>query len=159
MKRSEVVTTINSLKGEEGHQKVLKIYNAQKPLPRGYAVKAKDSWCAATVSAVFLLNGCKDFSECSCIQMVEKAKKAGLWKEADNYKPKKGDVILYDWDDTDKGDNKGQPDHVGIVISVYKDRFTVREGNKNGAIGNREMKIDGKYIRGFITPKYGKGTK
>lgn len=154
MKRETVLATINGLSGAAGHKKVLEVYNSQKNLPRGYKVQMKDHWCAATVSAVFLLNGCDAFSECSCVQMVEKAKKANIWQENDGYKPKPGDVVLYDWDDSGQGDNKGQPDHVGIVIKSTKTTFTVREGNKNGTIGNREMKVDGKYIRGFICPKY-----
>ena len=154
MKRATVLATINGLSGAAGHKKVLEVYNSQKNLPRGYKVQMKDHWCAATVSAVFLLNGCDTFSECSCIQMVEKAKKANIWQENDGYKPKPGDVVLYDWNDSGQGDNKGQPDHVGIVIKSTETSFTVREGNKNGMIGNREMKVDGKYIRGFICPKY-----
>lgn len=154
MKRKDVVKTINALSGASGHKKVLNIYNKQKVLPRGYAVKPTDAWCATTVSSVFLQNGYDKFVECSCIQMVEKAKKAGLWIENDAYMPQVGDVILYDWQDSGKGDDKGAPDHVGIIIDVNGDTFTVREGNFNGGIGNRTVKRNGKYIRGFICPKY-----
>ena len=154
MKRKEIIATINKLKGESGHKKVLEVYNAQKPLPQGYKVKMTDAWCATTVSAVFLMNGYNGFSECSCPRMVEMAKKAGLWNENDAYTPKLGDVVLYDWQDSGKGDNTGTPDHVGIIISVDRDTFTVREGNKNKSIGNRVMNVNGKYIRGFILPPY-----
>lgn len=154
MKREDVVKTINNLKGEEGHQKVLEVYNAQKPLPRGYKVKQTDAWCATTVSAVFLMNGYSDISECSCPQMIEKAKEKGIWVEDDAYVPQIGDVILYDWQDSGKGDNKGVADHVGIVISVTKNKIMVREGNKNKSIGNRDVLVDGVYIRGYITPPY-----
>lgn len=154
MKRKDVVKTINALSGASGHKKVLEIYNKQKPLPRGYTVKPTDAWCATTVSAVFILNNYKKFVECSCIQMVEKAKAAGLWVEDDNFMPQAGDVILYDWQDSGKGDDKGAPDHVGIIIDVNGDTFTVREGNFKGGIGNRTMKRNSKYIRGFICPKY-----
>lgn len=154
MKRKDVVKTIKGLAGASGHKKVLEVYNAQKPLPRGYTVKSTDAWCATTVSAVFILNNYKKFVECSCIQMVEKAKAAGLWVENDNFMPQAGDVILYDWQDSGKGEDKGAPDHVGIIIDVNGDTFTVREGNFKGGIGNRTMKRNGKYIRGFICPKY-----
>ena len=154
MKREAIVKTIKGLTGVAGHKEVIEVYNAQKPLPRGYKVKFNDSWCAATVSAVFLLNGYNVFSECSCVKMVEKAKAAGLWLEKDDYVPKIGDVIMYDWQDNGKGDNKGQPDHVGIVIKVNADSFTVREGNKSNALGDRNLKFNGKYIRGFILPPY-----
>lgn len=154
MKREAIVRTIKELAGAAGHNKVIEVYNKQKPLPRGYKIKPNDYWCAATVSAVFLLNGYNTFSECSCVKMIEKAKAAGLWEEKDNYAPKIGDVIMYDWQDNGKGDNKGQADHVGIVVKVNGDKFTVREGNKNNAIGERTLQVNGKYIRGFILPPY-----
>ena len=154
MKREDVVKTINNLKGEEGHQKVLSVYNAQKPLPRGYKVKTTDAWCATTVSAVFLMNGYSDISECSCPQMIEKAKAKGIWVEDDAYTPKLGDVIMYDWQDTGYGDNVGVADHVGMVESVEGNRFVVIEGNRNDSVSRRTMDINGLYIRGYIVPKF-----
>lgn len=154
MKREDIVKTINNLKGEEGHQKILSVYNAQKPLPRGYKVKTTDAWCATTVSAVFLMNGYSDISECSCPQMIEKAKAKGIWVEDDSYTPKIGDIIMYDWQDSGKGDNKGVADHVGIVVSATKSKIMVREGNKNKSIGNRDVLVNGIYIRGYIIPPY-----
>ena len=154
MKREDVVKTIKGLQGEAGHKKVLEVYNAQKPLPRGYKVKPTDAWCATTVSAVFLMNGYCDISECSCPQMIEKAKKLGIWVENDAYVPQEGDIIMYDWQDSGKGDDVGVADHVGIVISVTKNKIMVREGNKNKSIGNRDVLVDGVYIRGYITPPY-----
>lgn len=154
MKRSEIVSTINSLKGETGHKKVLDVYNSQCPLPRGYKVKQTDAWCATTVSAVFIMNGYDDIAECSCPQMIEKAKKLGIWVEDDAFVPQIGDIIMYDWQDTGKGDDVGVADHVGIVVSVSKSKIVVREGNKNKSIGNRDVTVNGLYIRGYITPPY-----
>ena len=154
MKRNEVVKTINALKGEEGHQKVLEVYNAQKPLPRGYKLQYKDPWCAATISAVFLMNEYNALSEVSCTMMTKKAKDLGIWVEDDAYVPQIGDVIMYDWQDSGKGDNLGTPDHVGIVISVTKSKIMVREGNKNKTLGNRDVTVNSVTIRGYITPPY-----
>ena len=154
MKRADVLHTITNLKGEEGHQKVLEVYNSQKPLPRGYKLQAKDPWCAATVTAVFLMNGYSDIAECSCPVMTQKAKEHGVWMENDAYVPTPGDVIMYDWQDSGSGDNQGNPDHVGIVVKVADNQITVREGNKNKSVGNRTISINGKYIRGFIVPPY-----
>jgi hypothetical protein len=154
MNRQDVVKTINDLKNEAGHKKILEVYNAQDPLPRGYTVKSSDPWCAATVSAVFLMNGYDDISECGCPQMIEKAKAKGIWVEDDSFIPQPGDVVLYDWQDDGKGDNHGNPDHVGIVIKVDKNKIVVREGNKRGTLGNRDILVDGVTIRGYITPPY-----
>lgn len=154
MKRSDVLHTITNLKGEEGHKKVLEVYNAQNPLPRGYKVQETDPWCATTVSAVFLMNGWDGISECSCTVMTKMAQDLGIWVEDDAYVPKTGDVILYDWQDDGKGDNMGNPDHIGIVVKVTDKKITVREGNKAKSVGNRTLDINGKYIRGYIVPPY-----
>jgi hypothetical protein len=100
------------------------------------------------------MNGYSDISECSCPQMIEKAKAKGIWVEDDAYTPKLGDIILYDWQDSGKGDNVGVADHVGIVVSVTKNKIMVREGNKNKSIGNRDVTVNGIFIRGYITPPY-----
>lgn len=154
MKRSEVVSIVNNLVGSQGHQKVLEVYNKQNPLPRGYKLQAKDSWCAATVTAVFLMAGKCDFAECSCVMMIHKAKNLGIWVEDDAYMPKPGDVIMYDWQDAILGNDQGTPDHTGIVIGCDGENITVREGNKSNNMGNRTVKVNGKYIRGFITPVF-----
>lgn len=154
MKRSDIVKTIKGLQGEEGHKKVLDVYNGQCPLPRGYKLQEKDPWCAATVTAVFLMNGYDAFAECSCHVMIQKAKKLGIWVEEDGYIPSPGDVIMYDWQDTGKGDNVGVADHTGIVIAVSKSKITIREGNKNKSIGNRDVLVNGINIRGYITPVF-----
>lgn len=154
MKRSDVVSKINSLNGESGHKWVVNTYNSISPRPRGYKLQQTDPWCAATVSAVFHSLGCDDFAECSCPVMIQKAKELGIWQENDAYKPKVGDVLMYDWQDTGKGDNMGVADHVGIVVKVNGDTLTVREGNKNGTVGNRTVKVNGKNIRGYITPHF-----
>lgn len=154
MKRSGIVNTIKELSGDWGHQEVVRIYNSQNPLPRGYKLQQKDPWCAATVTAVFLQNGCNLFAECSCPAMIQKAKEAGIWQESDAYEAKPGDVIMYDWKDSGLGDDGGTADHTGIIIEVDGDWMTIREGNKGGKFGNRKMQVNSRYIRGYITPKF-----
>jgi hypothetical protein len=86
--------------------------------------------------------------------MIRDAQKLGIWVENDDFIPQPGDIILYDWQDDGKGDNKGTPDHVGIVIQVDKKKILVREGNKRNSIGNRDVTVDGITIRGYIIPPY-----
>lgn len=154
MQRNDIVNTIKSLKGETGHKKVLEVYNSQDVLPRDYKMQSSDAWCAATVSAVFLMNGYDGFSECSCLMMIQKAKQLGIWEENDAYVPSPGDVIMYDWQDQGTGDGVGVADHVGIVIDVEGNNITVREGNYSHTIKNRTIKVNGRYIRGYILPPY-----
>mgnify|MGYP002519993987 CR=1 FL=1 len=56
-----------------------------------------------------------------------------------------------------KGENKNSPDHVGIVEKVKDGDITVIEGNKGaepGKVARRAIKVNGRYIRGFVTPHY-----
>ena len=152
--------------GSAEHLEILKVFNDSKLCTR-YKMTKKDHWCATTVSAAFIANGMAgkagsgklfECVECSCGNMITAAKKQGIWVEADNHTPKVGDAVMYDWDDTGKGNNTGWPDHVGIVVSVSNSTktFKVIEGNMNGTVGYRTMAFNGKFIRGFITPKYSK---
>ena len=158
--RKQIVALAQSwvgLKESDGsHKKIIDIYNTLNPLPRGYKLKPTDAWCAGTTSALAIKCKATDIIpvECSCSKLIELAKKMGIWVEADNYIPKPADIILYDWQDSGTGDNKGAPDHVGIVEYVYKNTFTVIEGNYHNAVGRRAVKVNGKYIIGYITPKY-----
>lgn len=158
--RSQIVAQARSWVGfneEDGsHKKIIDIYNSQKPLPRGYAVKYTDAWCATTVSALAIACGATDIipTECSCTKLIELAKAMGIWVEADNHIPSPGDFVVYDWDDNGKGDNTGNPDHIGVCEYVVGDSITVIEGNFKNAVGRRLIKVNGNYIRGYITPNY-----
>ena len=138
------------------HQKILDIYNSHRPLPRGVKMLPSYAWCAATVSAAFIEAGLTDigFVECSCGKMIDLYKKAGRWKESDSFVPSPGDLIMYDWDDKGIGDNTGAPEHVGMVVSVTGNNIKVIEGNKGDAVAYRNIKVNGKYIRGYCLPDY-----
>lgn len=138
------------------HKKIIDVYNAHKPLARGYKVKYTDSWCATFVSACAIKVGYTDIIplECSCNQMINGFKKIGRWCEDDAHVPSPGDVIFYDWQDKGVGDNKGSSDHVGIVEKVEGNIITVIEGNKSDAVGRRKLQVNGRYIRGYGLPKY-----
>lgn len=131
-------------------------YNGQ--LPRGIKMQYGWAWCACTWSAIAILLGYTDVMpiEISCGELIKKAKAMGCWVENDAYVPSQGDAILYDWQDDGKGDNTGWPDHVGIVeyVNAAEGYMTVIEGNYDNAVKKRTISINGKTIRGFITPKY-----
>ena len=81
-----------------------------------------------------------------------------IWQENDAYVPKPADEILYDWDDGANyatTNNTGSPEHVGMVEAVSGNKITVIEGNINGGnVGRRTLEVNGRYIRGYITPNY-----
>lgn len=119
-----------------------------------------DAWCATSVSAAFIAVGLSNIFpcvECSCENMINLAISAGIWVENDAYVPDVGDVILYDWDDNGVGDCTGWSDHVGIVVSCDGSTIRVIEGNKSNTVGYRDIAVNGKCIRGFITPHYAAG--
>lgn len=161
--RNEVLKLARSWIGksvkDNSYKEIIDIYNSYKGAsPRGLKMQYGWSWCACTWSALAIKLGYTDIMpiEISCGYLVEAAKKMGVWVENDKYVPKPGDAILYDWQDSGSGDNIGWPDHVGVVESVNKSAgyFVVIEGNYDNAVKRRTVSINGKYIRGFITPKY-----
>ena len=148
---------VGGYRGGEIHQRILQIYNSHTPLARGYKVQPNDAYCATTVSACWIAAGIASYTgtECGCGKFVEIAKSKGYWTEDDAYVPKVGDAPLYDWDDSGSGDNRGDPDHIGIVVRSSNGSFDVVEGNMSGGrVGVRTMLVNAKFIRGFITPDY-----
>lgn len=161
--RQTVVDTANqwlgAKEGSTGYKEILKIYNAQRPLPRGTRMLEGWAWCAAFVSAVSLKLGFRDImpTEMSCHQMILLYKQIGRWIEADDYVPNIGDVIMYDWQDGANyatTDNTGTPDHVGIVTACDGKVIHVIEGNVSNKVGTRVLEVNGRYIRGFGIPNY-----
>ena len=162
---SEVVKLAKSWKGRNeadgSHKYIIDIYNSNKPLPRNYKVKYSDAWCATTDSALAIALGYTDIIpiECSCYYMIQKAKEMGIWVENENRVPNLGEFCLYDWDDKSNyasTDNTGSPEHMGVVteVNVTQGYFIVTEGNYSNAVKDRKIAINGRYIRGFICPKY-----
>lgn len=153
---NQAKTWIGCKESNGTHKPIIDTYNAHKPLARGYKVKYTDAWCATFVSACAIKCGATDIipTECSCGKMISLLKGIGAWMETDSYKPKTGDLIFYDWDDSGKGENTGNPDHVGIVEKVVGSTITVIEGNYSNAVKRRTLAVNGKYIRGYGLPKY-----
>ena len=124
-------------------------------------MKYTDAWCSTFVSAVAIKCGFTDIipTECGCGKHIELFKKLGRWQENDAYVPSPGDVIFYDWQDGPDyatTDNQGAADHVGYVVSVSGNTMKIIEGNMSDAVGYRTPKVNGRYIRGFGLPDYGK---
>ena len=153
---SQAKSWIGCKESDGSHKKIIDLYNSHKPLARGYKVKYTDSWCATFVSACAIACGYTDIIplECSCEKLIELSKKKGIWVENENRTPSPGDIMLYDWQDSGSGDDKGAADHVGIVEKVSGKTITVIEGNYSDAVKRREIQVNGRYIRGYICPKF-----
>ena len=164
--REKVVATAKTWLGckesDGSHRKIVDVYNSHRPLARGYALRYTDAWCAGFVSAVAIRLGLTDImpTEVGVGEMIKLYQRLGRWKESDSYIPKSGDVIMYAWGDNGVGDCTGGASHVGIVAACDGKIITVIEGNKNDAVGYREIAVNGRYIRGFGLPDYaGKATE
>lgn len=163
--RATVVNTaiawLGCKEADGSHRKIIDTYNSHTPLARGYKMKYTDAWCSTFVSAVAIKCGFTDIipTECGCGKHIELFKKLGRWQENDTYVPSPGDVIFYDWQDGSDyatTDNQGVADHVGYVVSVSGNTMKIIEGNMSDAVGYRTLKVNGRYIRGFGLPDYGK---
>lgn len=162
--RQKVVDLVKSWEGLKesngSFKKIIDIYNTlpTSKLPRKTKMLYSWEWCACTWSALAVKLDYLAIMpiEISCYYIIERAKEMGVWKESDSYVPKPGDAILYDWGDSGSGDNKGSADHIGTVIEVYESAgyMVVMEGNYGEAVKKRTISLNGRYIRGFITPKY-----
>ena len=149
------------------HRPIIDLYNKFKR-PGDYTMTYYDPWCAAFTSAVGMAVAvahslaCKPYelipSSAACDPKIAQYKAMGRWVEDDSYLPSPGDEIFYDWEDSGYGDDQGSSDHVGLVTDVDKvtGDITVIEGNKSDSVCYRNIRRDGRYIRGYGLPDYAK---
>lgn len=151
---------IGCKESDGSHKKIIDVYNTIRPLPRGYALKYTDAWCAGFVSAVAKACNATDVipCECSCGYMIQGFQKMGRWIESDNITPDPGMILFYDWDDNGVGDCTGWPEHVGIVEKVENGYITIIEGNCSDSVARVRLKVNARYIRGYGNPKYSNAT-
>ena len=137
-------------------KKIIDLYNSHTPRARGYKLKYTDHWCAGGLSAAFIACGAEDIFplEVGCGKMRDKAKKMGIWVEADDYEPLPGDVIVYNWNAKKTGDTKTGASHVGLVESCKDGKIKTIECNYSKSVKRRTIKVNDYRIRGFITPLY-----
>lgn len=142
--------------GSKKHHELVDAFNTVKP--DGWAMTYTAPWCATAASAWAILTFGKKLAKryfplsANCGTIINEAMKMGIWVESDRWVPVVGSWILYDWNDAGRGENKGISDHVGVVTAINGKRITVIEGNKGttGAVGLRQVTVDGRYIRGYV---------
>lgn len=141
-------------------KEILNVYNNHKPLARGTKIKTTDHWCDCFVSACAIKAGAVDIigTEIGCERHVDIFKKKGIWIEDGKTKPQVGDIILFNWDDSNQP-NDGYSDHIGFVEQQYDNTIICIEGNINEKVGRRTINVGWGYIRGFARPKYAANSK
>ena len=160
---NKALSWVGTKEKSAGHKTIVADYN--KACDKGRKATTSTAWCALFVGACAeetdntLKDGVGVPVDYSCgtgsHSLLEKAKAAGIWVERDDYHPIKGDIVIFDWKDNGNPpeDITGH-DHTGIITSAGADSFVSTEGNKNNAVGNRTVKYNARYIRGFITPRF-----
>lgn len=88
----------------------------------------------------------------SCSIGIQWFRERGLWQDG-SYEPRPGDLIFFDWDDGDEGQD-GAADHVGIVEKVEGRIVYTVEGNSGNACRERQYTIGHDEIYGYGTPAY-----
>lgn len=162
--RKKVVSILNKwVGGRQGsaiHKEILAIYN-EYAKAHGMALAYESyAWCDITASAAWIKAGYAKYVpiSMSCGDSIAKAKAKGIWCENDAHKPKIGDAVIYGWTAPKTGDAPGSQyhDHIGIVVSVGSDTFSVVEGNAGSPSQVKKLTrdVDFRYISGFITPNY-----
>ena len=147
---------IGKKESDGSHKFIIDLYNSYKPLARGYKVKYTDQWCDTFLSALFIALNAVDLiggTECGVEEHVKKFKDAGIWIEDGTIKPKPGDIIVFNWDDTTQP-NDGYSDHIGIVEAVNANKITTIEGNYKDSVARRTLSVGNGQIRGYARPKY-----
>ena len=163
IKLRELVVSVSEIKlgtkqRSDSHKEIIAGYNTIQPLPQNHIMKLSEPWCATYVSYISNVLGLTDYilPECSCNRMIKLYKAKKEWVEDDDYVPEMGDILFYAWKDNGVGDCELEANHVGIVKNniIY-----VIEGNYSKQVKVRQIKVNGKYIRGFATPDYKTASK
>lgn len=121
-----------------------------------YGFESRVDWCACFVS--WCANECGYLDAgviprfASCSIGIQWFRERGLWQDRD-YEPRPGDLIFFDWDDEDEGQD-GAADHVGIVEKVDGGIVYTVEGNSGNACRERQYAIGHAEIYGYGTPAY-----
>lgn len=126
------------------HKKIIDDYNTITPLPRGYAVTYRDSWCAAFLTVCYrrAYGEFPRWAECGCEEMRQKFLSSSL-KSPSVRLPQPEDFIFYDWD------KDGWSDHVEIIEEVSPNFYFTIGGNNNNSVKRRMIEKNSDKIMGF----------
>ena len=121
-----------------------------------YGFESRVDWCACFVSWCANECGYLDIGViprfASCSIGIQWFRERGLWQDS-SYEPRPGDLIFFDWDDEDEGQD-GAADHVGIVEKVEGGIVYTVEGNSGNVCRERQYAIGHYEIYGYGTPLY-----
>ena len=126
---------------------------------RWYGFQERVEWCAVFVS------WCANESNCIkedklpkysvCDDGINWFKEKGEWQDKENYIPKPGDIIFFNWLE-DNGTRDEKSDHTGIVekIDIENKKVNTIEGNSSDNCKRRSYNLNSEDIVGYGTPNY-----
>ena len=116
-----------------------------------YGFDSRVEWCACFVSWCADQCGYIDSGLipkfAGCIDGANWFKSNNRWNDQ-NYEPKAGDIIFFDWEDD------GTTDHVGIVEECENGTVYTVEGNSGDACRQRQYTVGSRNIYGYGIPAY-----
>ena len=111
-------------------------------------------WCAMFVSFCLEYAGAGELpQDALCNTYIEQLEEAGLYRLPNEYLPKAGDIIFFDWERT--GGEYNDVDHVGLVAELIYDeegkpvKIKTIEGNSDARVQYREYSVDSTIIVGY----------
>lgn len=137
-------STKNYIVLEDGSQKGYSRYGAWYGDPYG-------DWCAMFVSFCLHYAQVEDFPlDANCVHWIQELKKLERYAPAEEYTPRPGDLVFFDWDED------GQSDHVGLVEELKDDTLITIEGNDSNRVARVKYEKDAPEILGYgILPENG----
>ena len=148
---------VGTTEGSARHAEIVEIFNSISP---GAPITMASSWCAAFASVCAYQAGVDNliYVNASCGNQISWFNGHGEFVYGNSYMPRVGDFVYYDWDPGTGAD------HVGIVVSVGNNSYTVVEGNRDGHgnpdyVGTRYLEVGSSIVYGFGLPNYGSNTR
>jgi hypothetical protein len=109
---------------------------------------ATTPWCAAFAMnllkdhGVLNLDGLSNRNYCPTIEKW--ATDEGIYGKPDQYQPKPGDAVLFDWQ------RDGKSDHIGIVEKIENGKVYVLEGNSSNSVKRNVYPLNSGKIDGYV---------
>lgn len=142
--RERLVKVALDEEGAENGQKYVRWYNAAM----GSKLNLSAAWCAIFVSWCARQAGVStkkipNFAGCTTGRRLFRS--LGSWRERGEYTPKRGDLVIFDWD----GDAT-LAEHVGIVTGGDAKKVYTVEGNTGKTVRQRSYSQTSKNILGYV---------
>ena len=148
--RDEVKKGVKEDAGEDKDKKGNIVRYRKAVSQAGENPSAAEAWCADFASYVTKKGGAavgKGGKGSDYVPELRSwAKGAGRWEERNGYKPKPGDLVIFDWN------KDGTGDHVAVVEKVNGTKITTIGGNESDSLRRATRTSTSSEIMGYVKP-------